>query len=88
MQIVLELRVGDDLTGSLALVCEDAAFQRAVGLRGACYGGGLGGELGGQGDGVVFEVAGVIGGASFWDLGGDEGGCCQGGESGCVLHGG
>ena len=42
VQIVLELCVGDDLAGTLALVCEDAAFERAVGLGGACCGGGLG----------------------------------------------
>ena len=60
VQVVLELVVGDDRTGALALVCEDAAFERAVGLGGAGDGGCLGGEFGGQWHGVVFEVARVI----------------------------
>ena len=38
VEIVLELRVGDDLTGTLTLVCKNATFERAVGLGGASYG--------------------------------------------------
>lgn len=35
VEVVLELGVGDDLAGTLALVREDAALEGAVGLRGA-----------------------------------------------------
>lgn len=111
MEIVLELGIGDDFTGALTLVSEDAAFERAVGLGGAGLRLSLRGQsgslsglshmrlltdlvhgsdvtLGGTGEWhrVVFEVARVICGASLGCLGGHEGGCCQGGESDCVLH--
>ena len=36
MKIILELVVGHDFTGALALIGEDAPFEVGVGLGGAC----------------------------------------------------
>ena len=62
---------------------EDGSQQCSAGSRGVdmtdCSQGG------GQGNGVEFEVARVVRGASFWCCR-HEGGCGQGREEDCVLH--